>query len=310
MKQFSHFTTAFLAAISFCTTSNSRAQALEPFLYRATVEPYRIHELPDFMIHSRAPSDIIIQRGVFTPGVGAWHTHPGVSFAYVLQGQIKLQMFSKKEGCSETPVYGPGDVYIKPPNELHRAVVVSATNEVELIVRLDYPPGAAISSPAADPGCPLPTPTLVSQAVAFDSLAQSRNPLADFIAQQVEPFMFRATLPPFKIHDLPNFMIHSKEPTDILFQRSVFRPGVGAWHTHPGLSFAYVLQGQIKLQKFTEKDGCFETPVYGPGQIYIKPPNEIHRAVVVSAEDEVELIVRIGYPVGAPISTPAPDPGC
>lgn len=133
-------------------TAAVAAAAPEPFAVRATLDPYRIQDLPDFMIHSKARSDFIVQQSMFT-GTGAWHTHPGLSYAYVLQGQIKLQKFTKKDGCFETPVFGPGDVYIKPPNELHRAIVVSQEPEWELIVRLDFPVGGEIATPADDPGC-------------------------------------------------------------------------------------------------------------------------------------------------------------
>lgn len=125
----------------------------------------------------------------------------------------------------------------------------------------------------------------------------------------LEPFLVRATLDPYRIQDLPNFMIHSKASSDFIVQQSMFT-GTGPWHTHPGLSYAYVLQGHIKLQKFNRKEGCFETPVFGPGELYIKPPNELHRAIVVGDEPEWELIVRLDFPVGGPIATPADDPGC
>lgn len=137
----------------------------------------------------------------------------------------------------------------------------------------------------------------------------THNTSADVAAVALEPFTFRAPLDPYRVQQLPDFMIHSKARSDLIIQQSTFT-GTGAWHTHPGLSYAYVLQGQVKLQKFTKKDGCFETPVYGPGDVYIKPPNEVHRAIVVGEEPEWELIVRLNFPVGGPIGIPADDPGC
>ena len=133
-------------------TGNDAAVTLEAFTVRAPLDPYSIHQLPDFKIHSKARGDLIIQRSMFT-GTGAWHTHPGLSYAYVLQGQVKLQKFTEKDGCSETRVFGPGEVYIKPPNEIHRAIVVGQDDEWELIVRLNFPEGGPIAFPAADPGC-------------------------------------------------------------------------------------------------------------------------------------------------------------
>jgi hypothetical protein len=70
-----------------------------------------------------------------------------------------------------------------------------------------------------------------------------------------------------------------------------------------------VIQGQIKLQKFTKKDGCIETQVFGPGWAYFEIGNEVHRAVVVSEDNAVLLVVRF-LPTGEPITTPADDPGC
>jgi hypothetical protein len=65
--------------------------SLDPFTFRATLDPYRIQQLPDFMIHSKATSDLVIQRSVFAPGAGPRHTHPGPSFVYVIEGEIKLE---------------------------------------------------------------------------------------------------------------------------------------------------------------------------------------------------------------------------
>src|SRR5438874_502445 len=65
--------------------------SLDPFTYRATIDPYRLLRLPDFMIQQHTRSDIVIQRIVLKPGPGAWHTDPGPFFVYVIQGQLKFQ---------------------------------------------------------------------------------------------------------------------------------------------------------------------------------------------------------------------------
>ncbi|HEY7612781.1 MAG TPA: cupin domain-containing protein [Gemmatimonadales bacterium] len=129
------------------------------------------------------------------------------------------------------------------------------------------------------------------------------------VAGVLEPFTFRAPLDPYKIQQLPNFQIHSKARTDIVIQRSVFTPGAGMWHTHPGPSFVYVIEGEIKLDRVTE-DGCTETPVFRPGNAYSEVANEVHRAVVVSAEPAVVMVTRFNIPVGAAFTVPATDPGC
>jgi len=128
--------------------------------------------------------------------------------------------------------------------------------------------------------------------------------------QSVTPFTVRATLDPFKIQQLPDFTMHSKVPRDIVMQQLVFTPGVGPWHTHPGPSFIYVLQGQIKLQRHIHGNLCMETPVFAPGQAYFEVGNQVHRAVVLSSDDAVLLVTRFNVPVGAPFTIPAADPGC
>jgi hypothetical protein len=128
-------------------------------------------------------------------------------------------------------------------------------------------------------------------------------------AAALDPFTFRAPLRAHHIQQGSNFLIDMKARSDFIIQRSMFT-GTGAWHTHPGLSYAYVIEGRVKLQKFTKEKGCFETRVYNPGDVYIKPPNQLHRAIVVSEEPEWELIVRLNFPIGGPIAVPADDPGC
>ena len=298
MKQLIHSSMALIAALSLFRASHVAAQQLDPFVVRAPLDPYRIFQLPDFMVHSRARSDVIMQRAVFTPGVGGWHTHPGVRFAYVVQGHIQLQKYSPLGDCYFTRVYGPGDVYIKPADELHRAIVLGDQNEIEMIVRLNFPEGGAIGIPAADPGCPIEGEFPVS------------GSLPPVSVQQIGPFLYRGTLDPYQVHQLPDFLMHSTTASDIVIQRSVFPSGAGAWHTHPGPSYVYVVSGQIKLQEFDEESGCTETPVYGPGQSYFEVGEHVHRAVVVGESSAVLIVARFNIPVGAPITTPIPDPGC
>jgi len=90
----------------------------------------------------------------------------------------------------------------------------------------------------------------------------------------------------------------------------VFNPGTGPWHTHPGPSFVGVIAGQIKIERFTPKDGCTETPVFVPGNAYFEVANEVHRAVVVSATPAVLVVMRFNIPVGEPFTIMAANPGC
>lgn len=127
--------------------------AQETFTVRGSLDPYRIHRLPDFMMHSTAESDIVMQRSIFPVGPGGWHTHPGPSFVYVIEGEVKLEHYSSKTGCSETAVHTAGSAYIEEGEGVHRAVVVSAIPAVVLVTRFNVPVGAPFSTPAPDPGC-------------------------------------------------------------------------------------------------------------------------------------------------------------
>src|SRR4051812_13388549 len=127
--------------------------ALAPFTYRGAIDPYRINQLPDFTVRSKVRSDIVMQQSVFNPGNGPWHTHPGPSFIYVIQGEIKLQRVGHKQRCTETQVYAPGSVYTEVADQVHRAVVVSAEPAVVMVTRFNIPVGSPVTIPAADPAC-------------------------------------------------------------------------------------------------------------------------------------------------------------
>jgi quercetin dioxygenase-like cupin family protein len=82
-----------------------------------------------------------------------WHTHPGPSFIYVVDGNIKLEKVGQDRGCFETPVYGPGEAYFEVGNQVHRAVVTSSTDAVVIVTRFNVPPGQVFTIPAATPDC-------------------------------------------------------------------------------------------------------------------------------------------------------------
>ena len=123
----------------------------EPFTVRYPIDPYFINQAPDFMIRSRARTDLAVQRLVTPPGEGAWHTHPGPSFGLVEQGQVMITRYTKK-GCT-TEVYGPGETYFEVAGEVHRATVVGEALAVEYKVRFNTPVGEPFAQPANDPGC-------------------------------------------------------------------------------------------------------------------------------------------------------------
>lgn len=163
----------------------------------------------------------------------------------------------------------------------------------------------ALSCKDHDPG-----PTGPLHAADAASSAHSMHGSATVLAADLTPFTFRASLEPYRIHQLPDFLMHSTARKDIVIQRSIFNPGAGPWHTHPGPSFIYVIEGEIKLERHNAKQGCFETPVYRAGEAYSEIADEVHRAVVLSATPAVLLVTRFNIPVGAPLTVPAADPGC
>ena len=126
---------------------------VDPFTVRAPLDPYRIHQLPDFMIASTARKDLVIQRLVLPTGSLPWHTHPGPSIVIVEQGQIVVTVYDPKTGCVDSPVFGPGDTFYRLEEGVHRPTVVSTEDAVLSVVRFNIPVGGAITNFVADPGC-------------------------------------------------------------------------------------------------------------------------------------------------------------
>jgi hypothetical protein len=154
---------ATILGVVAVTGSSGTAQAEHPETYteRGPIGPFVINQPPDFMIHSRARKDIVIQRSKFAPGEGAWHIHPGPSFIFVEEGKIRLKRFTKKDGCINTEWFGPdedaGQVYFEVGNEVHRAEVAGPGPAVVLVTRFNIPVNGPITIPVADPegpGCP------------------------------------------------------------------------------------------------------------------------------------------------------------
>jgi quercetin dioxygenase-like cupin family protein len=188
-------------------TTLAQDQGPAPFTHRAPLDPYRINQPPDFMIHSRAVTDIVMQRSEFPPGEGAWHTHPGPSFVFVEEGQIKLERFSKKDGCTETEVFRPGQIYFEVGNEVHRAVVVSEEPAVLHVTRFNIPVGGATTIPAEDPGC---NPTSGGEAGSSDSTSYEEREFNRYdlvierLENQIDSMLADAALDPSRNTPLLN----------------------------------------------------------------------------------------------------------
>ena len=140
--------------------------------------------------------------------------------------------------------------------------------------------------------------------------AHHMAPTTDVANLETTPFTFRAPLDPFKIQQLPDFQIHSKATKDIVIQRLIFT-GTGIWHTHPGPSFVYVVEGELTLDRFIgAKDGCTHTE-FQANQAYVEIADQVHRVVVPAGQAAVVLVTRLNIPGNnAPFTIPADDPGC
>lgn len=130
------------------------------------------------------------------------------------------------------------------------------------------------------------------------------------VAALPEAFTVRAPLDPFFINQPSQMMIRSDARADIAVQRLVTPPSEGKWHIHPGPSFAIVDAGEVKITRYSKKDGCVST-IYRKGDTYFEVANEVHRADVIGTEHAVEYKVRFYTPVGAPFSAPPAEiPSC
>lgn len=120
----------------------------------------------------------------------------------------------------------------------------------------------------------------------------------------------RATLGPFVIMrpSVPDPL--SADITDITMHKATMDvDGNSGWHIHPGLTFGTVAQGQVEFTRFT-KDGCVKQ-VFGPGEGFVEPVNEVHIARNVGDEPLVIYLTRINIPVGGATTDPSPaEPNC
>ena len=86
--------------------------------------------------------EAVLARGEFTPGAAApKHTHPGEEVAYVLEGQVTLEIEGKPPVTLQT-----GDVFFVPAGTVHSAKNAGTT------------PAKILSTYIVEKGKPLATP--------------------------------------------------------------------------------------------------------------------------------------------------------
>ena len=98
-------------------------------------------------------------------------------------------------------------------------------------------------------------------------------------------------------HDLPKVSLDNWAVTAI---EVVYGPGEStAAHSHPGITVAYVLEGEIR-----SKVGDAPEQTYKPGQMFIESPGEVH-AVSGNASDSkpAKLLAILMAEKGKPLTS-------
>jgi quercetin dioxygenase-like cupin family protein len=120
----------------------------------------------------------------------------------------------------------------------------------------------------------------------------------------------RATLGPFRIIQESEPDPLSTDTTDVTMHKVTMDvDGNSGWHIHPGLTFGIIAQGQVEFTRLT-KEGCAKQ-VFGPGEGFVEPVNEVHIARNVGDEPLVMYLTRLNIPVGGATTDSSPEePTC
>jgi quercetin dioxygenase-like cupin family protein len=105
--------------------------------------------------------------------------------------------------------------------------------------------------------------------------------------------------PPVFEHDLPDVEMKNWAVT---VREVNYQPGgTSTPHRHPGITIVYVLEGEIR-----SKVGDGPEKTYGPGQMFMETPNELH-AVSRNASDikPAKFIALLLAEKGKPLTAPA-----
>jgi quercetin dioxygenase-like cupin family protein len=101
------------------------------------------HDLPDLNMQGWSVTAVEVKYG---PGAGsAAHRHPGITLAYVLEGEVV-----SKVGDGPEQTYTVGQMFIETPNELHGVSRnASSTKPARLLAMLLAEKGKQLTTPAA-----------------------------------------------------------------------------------------------------------------------------------------------------------------
>src|SRR5204863_2580247 len=100
------------------------------------------HALPDVNLKDWAVTAVEV---AYAPGESSpAHRHPGITIAYVLEGEIR-----SKVGDDPEKTYAPGQMFLETPGELHAVSGnASATRPAKLLAVLLAKKGAKLTTPA------------------------------------------------------------------------------------------------------------------------------------------------------------------
>jgi len=100
------------------------------------------HGLPDLTLKNWSVTAVEVS---YAPGESsAAHRHPGITIAYVLEGEIR-----SKVGDDPEKVYTTGEMFIETPNQLHAiSGNASKTNPARLLAILLAEEGKQLTTPA------------------------------------------------------------------------------------------------------------------------------------------------------------------
>jgi quercetin dioxygenase-like cupin family protein len=100
------------------------------------------HELPEVNLKGWSVTAVEVSYG---PGEGSpAHRHPGITLAYVLEGEIR-----SKVGDGPETVYSAGQMFLETPGQLHGVSAnASTTRPAKLLAMLLAPQGEMLTIPA------------------------------------------------------------------------------------------------------------------------------------------------------------------
>jgi quercetin dioxygenase-like cupin family protein len=126
----------------------------------------------------------------------------------------------------------------------------------------------------------------------------SLTSLSALLANQALPAQAPKRGPVFQ-HDLPDTDMHGWAVTSV---EVAYAPGASSTaHRHPGLTFAYVLEGEV-----TSKVGDGPEKTYATGEMWMETPGQLHAVSRnASSTKPAKLLAILLAEKGKPLTTPA-----